>query len=170
MRPLLLFIFLLFSFLAIAQSKMTADTSAYHSISGIVNELPRLITSETGKTKNLEAIEALFLPSARLTIRMHDPAFPSPVESVGLEEFIELLSDPYYEEGFKEVELYRRVEEYNGIAHVLQTFEAWDRDGEHARGITSYQLVFMNGRWWIVSVLWTDDSNGISIPQQYLGN
>lgn len=149
---------------------MAADTSACHSIGGIVNELLRLISSEEGKQKNLEAIENLFLPTAHLTILMHDAAFPEPVETVSLAEFMELLADPYYEENFKEVELNRKVEEYNGIAQVFQTYEAKDMDGEHVKGLTSYQLIYKDDRWWIVSALWTDNSNGHPIPPQYLGN
>ena len=32
----------------------------------------------------------------------HDDTFPEPVESVTLEEFITLMQDPYYEEGYIE--------------------------------------------------------------------
>ncbi len=83
--------------------------------------------------------------------------------------FLELLRDPYYEEDFSESELHQVVDAYNGIAQVFQTFEVTDADAYQGRGITSYQLVHFEERWWIVNVLWTSDSNGVAIPEKYSG-
>jgi len=152
---------------SMAQPALPADPAAEETIDGIVNEFLRLLSNKPGE--NLEAVRNLFLPSARFTIRNHDePDFP-PVETVGLEEFLELLRDPYYEEDFSESELHQVVDAYNGIAQVFQTFEVTDADAYQGRGITSYQLVHFEERWWIVNVLWTSDSNGVAIPEKYSG-
>ena len=60
------------------------------------------------------------------------------------------------------------VDEYNGIAHVFQTFYAKDSENFEERGITSYQLVYFNNRWWIANIVWTGDSNGVKVPAKYL--
>lgn len=65
-------------------------------------------------------------------------------------------------------ELGKVVNEYNGIANVFQSFYAIDSEGEEGKGITSYQLVKFDDRWWISDVLWTTDSNGVEIPEEYI--
>lgn len=90
------------------------------------------------------------------------------METVSLDEFITLLQDPYYEQGFTEYEFSKKVDEYNGIAQVFQTFYAKDSENFEETGITSYQLVYFENRWWIVNVLWTGDSNGVTVPKNYL--
>ena len=59
------------------------------------------------------------------------------------------------------------VNEYNGIANVFQSFYAMDSDGQEVKGMTSYQLVYFDDRWWISDVLWTTNTNGIPIPPKY---
>jgi len=153
-----------------AQETMKTDQKASQSVEGIVHEVLRLLNGEAGKSRNWDAIGNLFFPEARLFILNHGKDFPDPVESVSLEEFIALLHDPYYEKGFTETETGRIIEEYNGIAHVFQSFYARDAENTEERGINSYQLVFADGRWWILNLLWTGDSNGVRVPDKYLND
>jgi hypothetical protein len=62
------------------------------------------------------------------------------------------------------------VNEYNGIANVFQSFYAKDSDNEEATGITSYQLIYIQGRWWISDLMWTNNTNNVPIPEKYLKN
>jgi hypothetical protein len=41
-------------------------------------------------------------------------------------------------------------------------------DGKPIRGINSFQLYIKNGRWWIASVTWQDESAATPIPPKYL--
>lgn len=110
------------------------------------------------------------MPTARFSILNHNNSIPQLFESVSLDEFIEMLDDPYYEQGYLEYEIGKVVDEYNGIAHVFQSFYGKDSENVEERGIASYQLVFFNDRWWIVNVLWTTEGNGVEIPEKYMGN
>jgi hypothetical protein len=170
MRKVLIGLFILISINLAAQNKMTADTTAVRSIDGIVKEVLRIISGEKGKIRNWEIFRSLFLPTANFTIVNHNDSLFSPSETVSLEEFITLLNDEYYDNGFLEYETGKVVEEYNGIAHVFQSFYAKDSEKHEERGITSYQLVYFNGRWWIANVVWTGNSNGANIPEKYLNN
>ncbi len=72
---------------------------------------------------------------------------------------------------FVERELFRRTEVYAAIAHVFSSYEGRTsrRDGELlVRGINSIQLRHDGARWWILSVLWTDEHAGNPIPAAYL--
>lgn len=73
--------------------------------------------------------------------------------------------------GFEERELFRRTEVYGGIAQVFTTYEArlWTAAGERVvRGINSIQLRNDGRRWWVLTILWTDEGEGSPIPAAYL--
>ena len=131
----------------------------------ITQHLLDLVSIEAGEKMPVEEIKSLFIENARLSIlNQGDSSF---VESVSIDEFAELLNDPYYENGFQERPLGTISEEFNGIAQVFQSFEAVDSEGESGRGINSFQLAYFNERWWIVSLVWTT-TDGIDIPEKYL--
>ncbi len=110
------------------------------------------------------AIRNLFHPSATLSV-----ADSSNIETVSIKDFLVLLKDPYYENGYLEKEVYKIVDQYNGIAQVFQTFYGKDSEGIEEKGINSYQLVYNQKRWWILSMLWTVESKSFKIPSKYLG-
>lgn len=162
---------LLFSCLLLSLSLDAAAQSTppgSDSPQNIVRELLRQISIDKGEKIDLEAVKALFYPGATFSILMHDEDADVPLESIGLEDFVEMLDDPYYEAGFSETELLQQVDEYNGIAQVLQTTYAEDSDGQTGKTLTLLQLVEYQDRWWIMHVLWTLEDNGVMIPVNYL--
>lgn len=168
MKSILISLLLLVPALLFAQEKMTVDTNAVRSIDGIVSEMLHIISGEEGKKRDLEALRNLFLPTAQLTILNQTSEIPVPSETVSIEDFIELMKDPYYDEDFVEYEIGKTINEYNGIANVFQAYYVKDGDGMEEQGITSYQLLYFNDRWWIAHVMWTGDSNGVPVPGKYL--
>ena len=61
------------------------------------------------------------------------------------------------------------VDEYNGMAQVIQSFEGVDSENETGKGVGSYQLVYSEGRWWIANMVWAMSSDdGKDIPKKYL--
>lgn len=160
--------FILFTISAGAQPLVAPDTTAIYSADGIVKEATRLVCSAEGKSRNLEAFRRLFLPTAQFTVLYHNDVMPVPSETVSLDEFMELLKDPYYDDGYFEYQTGKVINEYNGIANVFQSFRASDRDGLDAQGVNSYQLVYLEDRWWISNLLWTGNDNGVPIPERYL--
>jgi len=158
---LCLTIFLTASMSSLAQEKTDASVK---SINGIIAELLDQITIEKGEKMDTMAIRNLFHPSAIFTV-----ADSTHAETVSLDDFLTLLKDPYYEEGYLEKEIHKVVDEYNGIAQVFQTFYGKDSEGFEEKGINSYQLTHYSGRWWIVSLLWTIASKSSGIPAKYGG-
>lgn len=152
----------------IAQESMTSDTNAVKSIDGITKEVLRLISGEKGKVRNWQALRNLFLPTATFTVLNNNDSLQQPVETVSLDDFIKLMHDEYYEQGYLEYETGRTIDEYNGIANVFQSFYGKDSENKEERGINSYQLVHFKKRWWIANLLWTGDTNGVKIPKKYM--
>jgi len=167
---LALFFFLNFLISLKAQDTISADTNAVKSIAGIVKEALRLQSGERGQTRNWKALRNLFLPTATFTILNieNGDSLRKPTETVSLDEFIELLHDDYYEEGYLEYETGKTVDEFNGIANVFQSFYGKDSKNEVARGINSYQLVYFGRRWWIANLLWTLETDKVKISKKYL--
>jgi hypothetical protein len=151
-----------------AQEVMLPDTNAVKSVDGIVKEVLRLQSSEKGKTRNWKALRNLFLPTSTFTILNKGDSLRQPTETVSLDDFIELMHDDYYQEGYLEYETGKTIEEFNGIANVFQSFYGKDSKNEKARGINSYQLVYFSKRWWIANLLWTLETDKVKIPKRYL--
>lgn len=153
-----------------AQDKISEDTAAVRTIDGIVDKMLNLTTRQKGDTRDWNEFRDLFLPTATFTVLYNNDAFPQPAETVTLDELIKLMQDEYYEEGYIEYELGKVVNEYNGIANVFQSVYQKDSDNMESRAVNSYQLIYFNDRWWIANLIWTTDSNGVEIPQEYLKN
>jgi len=72
---------------------------------------------------------------------------------------------------FAEKEIGRTGEYYGSIAQVFSTYEKRMNladDGKPIRGINSFQFYLKDGRWWIASVTWQDESAKIPIPSKYI--
>ena len=106
------------------------------SINGIIDELLNQITIEKGEVMDTSAIRNLFHPSAILTV-----ADSTNAETVSLDDFLNLLKDPYYEQGYLEKEIHKVVDEYNGIAQVFQTFYGKDSEKEKEKGINKVSFL-----------------------------
>lgn len=75
------------------------------------------------------------------------------------------------DKGFTESEVHHVVNRYGDIAQVFSTYRKhfWGQDRVLGRGINSFQLVHNEGRWWIVSIIWDEESGAGAIPAEYLG-
>ena len=67
-------------------------------------------------------------------------------------------------------EIARTVEQYGDIAHVFSTYQArrTANGPVFMRGINSFQLVRHGGRWWVVSIMWQQETPQRPIPAEYL--
>lgn len=72
--------------------------------------------------------------------------------------------------GFAEEEIHNVIERYGDIAQVFSTYQKhfWEDDDILGMGINSFQLVQNGGRWWIVSIIWDEETGAGPIPAGYL--
>jgi hypothetical protein len=140
------------------------------SIDAIVRAIYDCVSFTHGRGPDAERLSTLVTLQATLivvkssgeTIESDVPDFVARVReriaTTGLESFIER-------------ELFRRTEVYGGIAHVFSSYEGrtvGTGDELLVRGINSIQLRHDGARWWIVSIVWTDEHKGNLIPAAYL--
>ena len=67
-------------------------------------------------------------------------------------------------DGFWEREIARRVDRYGNVAHVFSTYESRVNSPDTApfsRGIKRIQLVTNGERWWVVTIVWDFERQGI---------
>ena len=167
MKKISLLILLTVTLSSFGQTNETNPTEAVKTIDGIINESLKIITGERGINRDWEAYRNLFTPNAQLTVLNHGKNGENKFKTFSLEEFVRIGMKFYENDGFIEYELTKTVDEYNGIAHAFQSYYAKELEIEE-RGINSYQLLHDGKRWWITSILWTNDRNGVQLPNEYL--
>lgn len=108
-----------------------------------------------------------FHPQAQL-IRTGVDEFGAPwCKIMGLQEYRESVAYFFSKVPFYEAETARRTEHFGNIAQVWSTYEekrAPDAAEVERRGVNSIQLVRdENGHWRIVSVIWDNEREGLSL-------
>jgi hypothetical protein len=74
------------------------------------------------------------------------------------------------EKPFYEWEVARNVDAFGHMAHVTSTYEIRDRKSDQkpvSHGITSFDLAFLDGRWWIVGLQWSGLDAREPLPPEY---
>lgn len=86
------------------------------------------------------------------------------------DDYVERGKGFFAKEGFYEVSVANRVEQWDHLAHVWSTYESRHVPGEKpfARGINSFQLLNDGTRWWILSIYWEAEDAAHPLPEKYL--
>lgn len=145
------------------------DTTSLKSIEGITNKMIELISGEKGEERNWDEYRNLFLATAqKMSIRKTKDG-KSKVSAMNIEEFVRNVGPYYSRDGFEEYAIGLTINEFNGIAVVFQSFYCKNLIGTYEkRGVNSYQLVYIDDRWWIANTLFTNESENSPIPDNYL--
>ncbi len=72
---------------------------------------------------------------------------------------------------FYEREIFRKLDSFDRIAQVFSTYESRFAPTDlepFSRGINSIQLLKENGRWWVLTIFWADESSEGPVPEEYL--
>ena len=135
----------------------------------IIKAMYDTISGPAGK-RNWYRERSLFLDGARLIPigkRIHKEG---ELQILSLEEWIEDAEPFLAENDFYEIEIMRQMNRYGNLVQAFSTYEARNsEDGEPiARGINSIQLLHKDDRWWIVTVMWDNETKDNPIPEEFL--
>jgi len=127
------------------------------------------ISGPAGK-RNWYRERSLFLPGARLIRIGKRVDKDGELQIMSIDEWIEDANEYFAENDFYEVEIMRQISQFGNIVQAFSTYEARnDNDSAPiARGINSIQLLNKDGRWWIVTVMWDNESKDNPIPEEFL--
>lgn len=163
-------IFLVF---IVAQSQETSkeDYKDVESMDAIITAVYDVISGPAGEKRDWDRMRNLFIPEAILMPSGQNQQ----TKEVGyrhwsLDDYINGAGNSLEKDGFFEIEVARKVEQYGTIAHVFSTYESRRKQDEEpfARGINSIQLLKGKDRWYIVSIFWMGETEDYPIPEAYL--
>lgn len=146
------------------------------SIDAIITAAYDVISGPAGKKRDWERERSLFIPGARLIPTTKAAGEINTGQTIApqvfdVEGFIERSREYLEKNGFYEKEIARRVEQFGHIAHVWSTYESRHREDDRQpfmRGINSFQLLYDENRWWIVTIYWQHEGPDCPIPAKYL--
>ena len=140
------------------------------SIDAIIAALYDVISGPPGG-RDWDRLRSLYIPEARLIPTGTRPNGESGLRVLDVDGYIASASALFAEKGFFEREIARRTERFGNVAHAFSTYEArWNEDDPEpfTRGVNSIQLLERDGRWWVVTVFWDNESAEKPIPERYL--
>src|SRR3954464_6778252 len=149
--------------LAAAVTANAADLAAIdQAITGVYD----VISGPPGQKRDFDKMRSLFAPNATLKA-----IGPKGLRGGSLEDYITRNSAVLEKEGFTERELGRRVEIWGGLATAWSAYDGRTANGSfHERGINSFQLVKIDGKWVVASILWQESTPDNPLPRDLRGS
>ena len=149
--------------------------SDVESIDSIITAAYEVISGEAGEKRDWARLRSLFAPEARMIpttreagVRLPDDLTPEPLS---VDSYIARVEEYFQHNGFYEIEIARRTEQFGRIAHAFSSYESRHnpQDAEpFMRGINSIQLYNDGWRWWIINIFWQHEQADEPIPEKYL--
>ena len=143
----------------------TAQTDARRADLGAIDAAVRgvydVISGPPGQKRDFDRMRSLFAPNATMKA-----IGPKGLRGGTVEDYISRNAAILEKEGFTERELGRRVEVWGGLATTWSAYDGRTANGSfHERGINSFQLVKVDGKWLVASVLWQEETPGNPLPK-----
>jgi len=153
--------------LLIATALAPASPATAADLAGIdrtVRATYAVISGPPGQKRDFDRMRSLFAPNALLRV-----ITPKGVRGGTLEDYIAKNGPALEKEGFTERELARRTEIYGNLATVWSSYDGRTASGSfHERGINSFQLVRVDGKWLVASILWQEETPQFPLPTNML--
>jgi len=148
----------------ILAAAVTAAQPSKTDLAGIdsaIRGVYEVISGPPGQKRDFDRMRSLFAPGATLKA-----IGPKGLRGGSLEDYISRNKDVLEKEGFTERELGRRVEVWGGLATAWSAYDGRTASGSfHKRGINSFQLVKINGKWLVASILWQEETPDNPLPK-----
>ena len=142
----------------------TASAADLAGIDAAIRGVYEVISGPPGQKRHFDKMRSLFAPGATLKA-----IGPKGLHGGTLEDYISRNKDVLEREGFTERELGRRVEVWGGLATAWSAYDGRTANGSfHERGINSFQLVKIDGKWLVASILWQEETPANPLPRNLI--
>ena len=141
------------------------------SIEAIVNADYESISGGVGVPRQWGRDLSLYDPHAWFVSVDTDPKTGTIMKaSFSEQEYVDRTDARFVKDGFIERELAHSIHRFGNVATMLSSYEGkFASTGKVAsRGVNIYQLYFDGKRWWILSVVWNDETPENPIPAELL--
>jgi len=134
------------------------------SLDAILAAIYDVISGPPGE-RDWNRFRSLFVPEARLTSTAKNAASSS-VRLLTVDDYVQRAGKYFTTHGFFETSIVNRVERFGNIAQVFSSYESRNAAGDKpfVRGINSIQLFYDGSRWWVLSILWDEESPANPLP------
>ena len=123
-----------------------------------------VISGPPGQKRDFDRMRSLFAPGATMKA-----IGTKGLRGGSLEDYISRNSMILEKDGFTERELGRRVELWGDLATAWSAYDGRTANGSfHERGINSFQLVKIDGRWRVASILWQQETPDNPLPPAFI--
>ena len=144
---------------ALAPAQNRADLAA---IDRAIHAVYDVISGPAGQKRDFDKMRSLFAPGATMKAIGRKG-----LRGGSVEDYIARNQEVLEKEGFNERELGRRVEIWGGLATAWSAYDGRTANGSfHERGINSFQLVKVDGKWLVASILWQEETPENPLPAQ----
>ena len=144
----------------------------FSTIDGIIAAMYESISGKAGEPRQWERDRALHHPKALLVPVRQAPGGPA-AGVFDFDEFVASREGFLLSADFYEVEIARQEFRFGDIAHVLSAYEARTAPAPAGRilrrGVNSIQLMHDGSRWWILSTIWDNEREGVTLPPELAG-
>ena len=142
-----------------------ADVASPDAIIGAMYEV---LSGPPGK-RNWQRLRSLYLEGARLIPignRIHSEGR---IDVMSVDEWIDDIAGFFEDNGFFVKEIHRHADRFGDIVQVFSTYEATDAEEglKKIRGIRALELLHRVERWWIVTVMWDNETRDNQIPGEF---
>jgi len=141
------------------------------SIDSVIKALYESISGPAGAPRQWERDRALYAPGA-LLIPMRPPTpgmGAAAAEILDFDGYVKSRTPFFAASSFYEVEIARREFHFGAMAHVLSVYEGREAPNGKIlkRGINSIQLYNDGQRWWVASIMWDNERDGVTLPAEF---
>ena len=142
----------------------TAPAADLAGIDAAIRGVYEVISGPPGQKRHFDKMRSLFAPGATLKA-----IGPKGLHGGTLEDYISRNKDVLEREGFTERELGRRIDVWGGLATAWSAYDGRTANGSfHERGINSFQLVKIDGKWLVASILWQEETPANPLPRNLI--
>jgi len=150
---------------SLAQERV-AKPDDVSTIDGLIKAYYESVSGHPGK-RNGERMLSLFIEGGKISIGLtgDKPTHELAEEYLRTERFLTISND------FFEREISRDTQHFGYMANVISTYgisDAMENTNYTARGVTVFQLVRHNDRWWILSTIWQRESPELPLTAELL--
>lgn len=167
----LIVILVLGGFSVQAQENNPAALPDWESPESLVEAMYKVISGPAGE-RPWQRLRSYCKPEVQFNVLRKTKDGSSEYHSLSLDEYIAMVGEHFKANPFYETQLGQTVQRFGPIAHVFSAYQSAESpDGTpFDRGVNSIQLVEDEGRWWIVNILWTSETDEHPIPAELIQN
>ena len=150
------------------QSALKPRAEDVASPDAIVKAMYEALSGPAGK-RNFQRLRSLYFEGARLIPIGNRIHATGQTHVMSVAEWIDDIAPFFAEHDFYIKEIQRHQDRFGDMIQAFSTYEAsLSEEGDRKiKGIRAMQLLHRDDRWWIVNVMWDNETKDNPIPGEY---